>query len=194
MAIVKRVGGYRTTFKCNQYVWKDKACYAPLREKDFGNTPHVMMVYAIPHKVRGSHVTFFSYEETLEYMNEIMKLVGGKIISFHSDDDFYWCQVRLVNDQRYLLYVSTIVRYAFEDNFSLMTYCAFHNKELRKHLNLINAIQLYLGYFCVCGPRSALFTTFLNLGLIIIKCDSLQLKGILLKLDVIIEIFTFLGT
>ena len=119
-----------------------------------------MMVYAIPHKTRGSHVTFFSYEETLEYMNEIMKLVGGKIISFYSDDDFYWCQVRLVNDQRYLLYVSTIVRYAFEDNFSLMAYCAFHNKELRKHLNLINTIQLYLGYFCVCDNHSILVNDY----------------------------------
>lgn len=165
MAILKRIGGYRTTYKCD---WKPnyyKACYANIRSQELPDTSTITFMYAIPYKCQGSHVTFLSKEEIIEYVTEIIKLVGGKILTFNDDGKFYWFQVLLLNDDRFLLYVSTVIRYCFEDYFSIMTYCAFHNYELRKHMNIINLVQLYISRFELCDNHSLLVSGYTMPGI-----------------------------
>lgn len=154
MAIVdRRYGWYRTTYKYDKYVCYNKPCYAEMRDANLRCETHPV-VFALPKVVKGSHYTFLSREELIEYLTEVFKLTGIPFIAFSEDDEWYWAHTIFPNDKRYKLFVSTIVRYAFEDNFAVLTYFAMKNKELRKEMDIIHLVQLYISYFRCCDNHS----------------------------------------
>lgn len=154
MAIIdRRYSSYRTTYKYYTYVSYNRPCYADMRDKKLKCKTHPV-VFALPKVVKGSHYTFLSQEEVIEYLTEVFKLTDIPFIAFSESDEWYWAHTIFPNDNRYKLFVSTIVRYAFEDNFAVLTYFAMKNKELRKEMDIIHLVQLYISYFRCCDNHS----------------------------------------
>ena len=154
MAIVdRRYGWYKTTFKYDNYVSYNRPCYADMRDKKINRKTHPV-VFALPKTMKGSHYTFLSREEVIEYLTEVFRLTDIPFIAFSESDKWYWAHTIFPNDNRYKLFVSTIVRYAFEDNFAVLTYFAMKNKELRKEMDIIHLVQLYVSYFRCCDNHS----------------------------------------
>ena len=154
MAIIdRRYGYYKTTYKYDKHVCYNKACYAEMRDANLRCETHPV-VFAFPKVVKGFHYTFLSREELIEYLTEVFKLTGIPFIAFSESDEWYWAHTIFPNKKRYKLFVSTIVRYAFEDNFALLTYFAMKNKELRKEMDIIHLVQLYISYFKYCDNHS----------------------------------------
>ena len=154
MAIIdRRYGWYKTTYKYDKHVCYNKACYAEMRDANLKCKTHPV-VFALPKIVKGSHYTFLSREEVIEYLTEVFKLTNIPFIAFSEDDEWYWAHTIFPNEKRYKLFVSTIVRYAFEDNFTVLTYFAMKNKELRKEMDIIHLIQLYISHFKCCDNHS----------------------------------------
>lgn len=154
MAIIdRRYGWYKTTYKYDKYVCYNKPCYAEMRDKNLKCKTH-SVVFALPKIVKGSHYTFLSREEVIEYLTEVFKLTNIPFIAFSENDEWYWAHTIFPNENRYKLFVSTIVRYAFEDNFAVLTYFAMKNKELRKEMDIIHLVQLYISYFRCCDNHS----------------------------------------
>lgn len=154
MAIVdRRYGWYKTTYKYDKHVCYNKACYAEMRDANLKCKTHPI-IFALPKVVKGSHYTFLSREEVIEYLTEVFKLTDIPFIAFSESDEWYWAHTIFPNDKRYKLFVSTIVRYAFEDNFATLTYFAMKNKELQKEMDIIHLVQLYISYFNCCDNHS----------------------------------------
>ena len=154
MAIVdRRYGWYKTTYKYDKHVCYNKPCYAEMRDANLKCETHPV-VFALPKVVKGSHYTFLSREEVIEYLTEVFKLTDIPFIAFSESDEWYWTHTIFPNEKRYKLFVSTIVRYAFEDNFAVLTYFAMKNKELRKEMDIIHLVQLYISYFNCCDNHS----------------------------------------
>lgn len=154
MAIIdRRYGWYKTTYKYDEHVCYNKACYAEMRDANLRCKTHPV-VFALPKIVKGSQYTFLSREEVIEYLTEVFKLTDIPFIAFSESDEWYWAHTIFPNDKRYKLFVSTIVRYAFEDNFAILTYFAMKNKELRKEMDIIHLVQLYISYFKCCDNHS----------------------------------------
>lgn len=114
----------------------------------------VPVVFALPKKRIGSHYTFLSKEDVLKYLSEVFKLTNIPFIAFSESDDWYWAHTLFPNDKRYQLFVSTIVRYAFEDHFAVFTYFAMKNKKLQKEMDIIHLVQLYISHFGYCDNHS----------------------------------------
>ena len=154
MAIIdRRYGWYNTTYKYSKHVCYNEPCYAEMRDKNLRGKTHPV-VFALPKTVKGSHYTFLSREELIEYLTEVFKLTDIPFIAFSESDEWYWAHTIFPNEKRYKLFVSTIVRYAFEDNFAVLTYFAMKNKELRKEMDIIHLVQLYISYFNCCDNHS----------------------------------------
>ena len=154
MAIIdRRYGWYNTTYKYDKYVCYNKPCYAEMRDANLQCETHPV-VFAFPKVVKGSHYIFLSREELIEYLTEVFKLTDIPFIAFSENDEWYWAHTIFPNEKRYKLFVSTIVRYAFEDNFATLTYFAMKNKELRKEMDVIHLVQLYISYFRYCDNHS----------------------------------------
>lgn len=149
----RRYGWYKTTYKYDQHVCYNKPCYAEMRDANLKCKTHPV-VFALPKIVKGSHYTFLSREEVIEYLTEVFKLTDIPFIAFSESDEWYWAHTIFPNEKRYKLFVSTIVRYAFEDNFAVLTYFAMKNKELRKEMDIIHLVQLYISHFKCCDNHS----------------------------------------
>lgn len=104
-----------------------------------------------PKKQIGNHYTYLSREELIEYVEEIANGTGCPLISFSENENFYLAQIMVPNDKRYILYVGTLMRYSFENTMAIITYMAFHNKELRAKMSIVSLIQFYLTYFQSTG-------------------------------------------
>ena len=164
MAIVdRRYGSYRTTYKYDEHVCYNRACYAEMRDANLKCKTHPV-VFALPKVVKGSHYTFLSREEVIEYLTEVFKLTNIPFIAFSENDEWYWAHTIFPNEKRYKLFVSTIVRYAFEDNFAVLTYFAMKNKELRKEMDIIHLVQLYISYFRCCDNHSLFYNGYTFYG------------------------------
>lgn len=164
MAIIdRRYGWYKTTYKYDKHVCYNKACYAEMRDANLRCETHPV-VFAFPKVVKGSQYTFLSREELIEYLTEVFKLTGIPFIAFSESDEWYWAHTIFPNDKRYKLFVSTIVRYAFEDNFAALTYFAMKNKELRKEMDIIHLVQLYISYFRCCDNHSLFYNGYTFYG------------------------------
>ena len=164
MAIIdRRYGWYKTTYKYDKHVCYNKACYAEMRDANLKCKTHPV-VFALPKVVKGSQYTFLSREEVIEYLTEVFKLTDIPFIAFSESDEWYWAHTIFPNDKRYKLFVSTIVRYAFEDKFVTLTYFAMKNKELRKEMDIIHLVQLYISHFKCCDNHSLFYNGYTFYG------------------------------
>lgn len=124
-----------------------------MRDKNI-NADRCPVVFALPKKKIGSHYTFLSKEDVLKYLTEVFKLTDIPFIAFSESDNWYWAHTLFPNDNRYKLFVSTIIRYAFEDHFAVLTYFAMKNEKLQKKMDIIHLVQLYISYFRYCDNHS----------------------------------------
>jgi hypothetical protein len=89
MAIVdRRYGWYKTTYKYDEYVSYNRPCYADMRDKKLKCKTHPV-VFALPKRVKGSHYTFLSREEVIEYLTEVFKLTDIPFIAFSESNEWY---------------------------------------------------------------------------------------------------------
>ena len=127
-------------------------------------TDQLSVVFALPKKKIGSHYTFLSKEDVLKYLTEVFKLTDIPFIAFSESDDWYWAHTLFPSDYRYQLFVSTIVRYAFEDHFAVFTYFAMKNEKLQKEMDIIHLIQLYISHFGYCDNHSLFYNGYTFYG------------------------------
>lgn len=151
MVIDLRNGWYKTSYRLDRRIKYYEACYSKIREWYLGGNDELSFVVMFPKKQMGNHYTYLNREELIEYIEEIAQGTGCPLISFSENNNFYLAQIMVPNDKRYILYVGTLMRYSFECRMALMTYMAFHNKELRAKMSIVSLIQFYLTYFQSTG-------------------------------------------
>lgn len=100
----------------------------------------------------------------LKYLTEVFKLTDIPFIAFSESDEWYWAHTLFPKDNRYKLFVSTIVRYAFEDHFAVLTYFAMKNKKLQKEMDIIHLVQLYISHFGYCDNHSLFYSGYTFYG------------------------------
>lgn len=164
MAIIdRRYGGYKTTYKHGKFCYYNRPCYSDIRIEQI-NLIKCPVVFALPKKKKGSHYTFLSKEDVLKYLTEVFKLTNIPFIAFSESDEWYWAHTIFPNNKRYKLFVSTIVRYAFEDHFAVFTYFAMKNEKLQKEMDIIHLVQLYISHFGYCDNHSLFYNGYTFYG------------------------------
>ena len=111
----------------------------------YGNDTFV--TYIIPKRVSKLSYCFLTKDELITYITELSTLLGFSVISIADKRAKYLVQVKLVNDSRYCLYVSTLIRYTYEFPYSILLKGAVKDKEVFTKFNIIHIIQLYLALF-----------------------------------------------
>lgn len=157
--VIDRGWGYCTSYKFKNKTFYNEVCYAGVRSKlgvNYYSYEEYSFCLALPKVVKKGSYTFLSKEDTFKFCAEVFRLLGCKFLTFSESDEYYWAQILIPGDSRFILFVSTIVRYAFEEQFAHLTYFAYHNKYLREKLDLIHCIQLYISYFKVNDNHSLL--------------------------------------
>ena len=134
-----------------------------MRDKNI-NADRCPVVFALPKKKKGSHYTFLSKEDVLKYLTEVFKLTDIPFIAFSESDEWYWAHTLFPRDNRYKLFVSTIVRYVFEDDFAVLTYFAMKNEKLQKEMDIIHLVQLYISHFDYCDNHSLFYSGYTFYG------------------------------
>lgn len=148
--VIDRGYNYSTTYKFDHLTYYKKACYADIKYKrdiHYHINKEYSFCLALPKVVKGGTYTFLAKDDVFKFCAEVFKLTGCKFITFSESNDYYWAQILIPGDDRLILFVSTIIRYAFEEQFAHLTYFAYHNKFLREKMDLIHCIQLYISYF-----------------------------------------------
>ena len=122
--------------------------------KGFGvgtNNGYAHITCFIPIKPDELNYVFVTEQQMLDYFIELSELFSFNIITFHKTETHYKLQLRIPCERdysRYVLYVLTFIRYAYEHPFSIALKCALENRQYFKGLSIVEIIQFYLGVFC----------------------------------------------
>ena len=99
------------------------------------------------------------------------------VIICRETSKYYRIQVEIPgNDNRYLIYVSTIIRYIYEPPFSIAVYCAMKNRHSFPELNIIQIVQFYIGAFCDKRPCHHFGNAAYTFSNIDVKCQFNLIK------------------
>lgn len=148
------------TFCCKYYAgyyYYDGVCFSSGFNK--GNYKyHTYITYIIPKTQKQLSLCFLTKKEIIEYSKELSSLLGFSLISLSESKEVYYLQIKAPHHRRYLLYISTFIRYMYEHPFSILLYCALKSKPDFPKLDSIQIIQLYLGIFLRCCSQHAVGT------------------------------------
>lgn len=132
-------------YVCNYYgghKYSKYVCFS----KGFGSDydGHVIVSYILYKRQHQKNMTFFSSSELLDVITILSKELGFTLFSINENKSYFRIQIKMYNDKRWNLYVSSFIRYLFEYPASLASYCAYKNYKNYKHLKFTMFIQYYL--------------------------------------------------
>ncbi|MBQ0113704.1 MAG: hypothetical protein KBT03_11280 [Bacteroidales bacterium] len=90
---------------------------------------------------------FLSYEDMIAYSKWVADKMGFKIISINQDKKYNYIQIEFNHDNRYFLFIVTLLRYVYEFPFNVMLYSAWKHRNEYPELNIVTLFQMYLGLF-----------------------------------------------
>ncbi len=119
-------------------------CFSEIGHNRIGSS--YFITYYISKVQEELNYIFITKQQMIDYLKEITKLLSCNICFIKDTKDYYRVQIEIPgNNKRYLIYVSTIVRYMYEHPFSIAVYCALKNRDSFPELNIIQIVQFYIG-------------------------------------------------
>lgn len=167
---------YKCKYLDNKKCIKD-LCFADIGQQGSINNS-TFITYFMDKEQNELNYVFISRSEMIDYLNEVTQLLGCHLCLIQETSKYYRIQIEIPgNDKRYLIYVSTIVRYIYEHPFSIAVYCAMKNRYSFPELNIIQIVQFYIGAFCdkrPCHHFGDATYTFSNIN---VKCQFNLIKN-----------------
>lgn len=141
MEVDFRYAGYRCEYHAGTTHYRE-VCFSKGFGKSFKN--YVNISYILYKNQCQLNKTFFNSKELLDVLIILSKELKFTLMSINEDKNKFRVQIRMINNKRWNLFVSTFIRYLYEFPASLATYCAYKSRDKYKNIRFTTLIQFYL--------------------------------------------------